>query len=139
VDKVTLAGLEATLRLYRDPARVAQTIPTLSMLAAGPASLEARSRALAAALARGGVEAEVIETTGAVGGGTYPGTALPSWGVELRHSAGAEALAAALREGTVPVVGRIVDEGLRLDVRTLLPGQDETLVESILDAWRRVG
>lgn len=139
VDKVTLAGLEATLRLYRDPVRVAESVPTLAMLSAASSTLEARARALAEALAGKGVDAQVIETAGAVGGGTYPGVALASWGVELRHPAGADALAAALRAGSVPVVGRIVEDGLRLDVRTVLPGQVETLVECVLEAWRRTG
>jgi L-seryl-tRNA(Ser) seleniumtransferase len=139
VDKVTLAGLEATLRLYGDPDRVLGTVPTLAMLSAPVEALDVRARALADALERGGVRPEVVETSGAVGGGTYPGVELPSRGVELRHTSGADALALALRQGHVPVVGRILDDGLRLDVRTVLPGQDETLAECVLDAWRRLG
>ena len=139
VDKVTLAGLEATLRLYGDPARVVRTVPTLAMLSAHKEALESRARALAEALEHAGIRAEVVATAGAVGGGTYPGVELASWGVEMRHSAGADALAAALRQGDLPVIGRIVDDGLRLDVRTVLPGQDEALVQCVLEAWRRAG
>ena len=139
MDKVTLAGLEATLRLYGDPARVVRTVPTLAMLSADKEALESRARALAEALEHAGIRAEVVATAGAVGGGTYPGVELASWGVEMRHSAGADALAAALRQGDLPVIGRIVDDGLRLDVRTVLPGQDEALVQCVLEAWRRAG
>lgn len=117
VDKVTLAGLEATLRLYLDPERAVAEIPTLRMLATPPATLRARAEALLLAL--DGLDgASVEEMVGAVGGGTYPDTPLPSWGVVLRGRA-PETLAQGLRDGQPPVVGRIEDDRLLLDVRTV--------------------
>ena len=135
VDKVTLAGLEATLRLYRDPTRALQEIPTLRMLAAPAAELEARAGRLAAALADGGVDCEVVATEGAVGGGTFPGVTLPSHAVAL-SARDPSRMAAALRMTDPPLVGRIAEDRLLLDVRTVLPGEDGRLVEHVLQVAR---
>jgi L-seryl-tRNA(Ser) seleniumtransferase len=133
VDKVTLAGLEATLRLYRDPSRATAEIPTLRMLSARPDVLEPHARRLASALHDAGVRCDAIETAGAVGGGTFPGVELPSWAVALRGG-DATALARILRAGDPPVVGRIVDDALLLDVRTVLPGQEGDLIRRVVSA-----
>jgi L-seryl-tRNA(Ser) seleniumtransferase len=85
-------------------------------------------------LTEAGVPCEVVETTGAVGGGTFPGVELPSWAVQFSPAAGATRLAALLRDGDPPVIGRIVDEALRLDVRTVLPGQEEALIARVVEA-----
>jgi L-seryl-tRNA(Ser) seleniumtransferase len=128
VDKVTLAGLEATLRLYRDPPRAVREIPVLRMLSTKVEQLRTQVQEFSKTLAEAGVENRVVETTGAVGGGTFPGVGLPSWAVEVRVGVGASALAAALRGGgDTPVVARIVDDALRLDLRTVLPGQESEL------------
>lgn len=134
VDKVTLAGLEATLRLYRDPPRALAEIPTLRMLRYTADEVRARAGAVARALEDGGIEARAVPHGAAVGGGTYPDVEIPSWAVALRPGAGAEALAEALREGAPPVVGRIEDEELLLDLRTVDPAEDETLVRRIREA-----
>jgi L-seryl-tRNA(Ser) seleniumtransferase len=133
VDKVTLAGLEATLRLYRDPSHATREIPTLRMLAERPDALEPRARGVASSLREAGVACEVVETGSAVGGGTFPGVELPSCAVALT-GAGATALARALRSGDPPVVGRIVDDVLLLDMRTVLPGQEGELIEGVTRA-----
>ena len=133
VDKVTLAGLEATLRLYLDPARVRSRIPTLRMLSMGQDALRDAAEALAGMIQAGGVSCEVVAAKGAVGGGTYPGVELDSWAVELEVPGGAQALANALRDGTPPIIGRIIDDRLRLDVRTLLPGEQETVAARVVE------
>jgi L-seryl-tRNA(Ser) seleniumtransferase len=133
VDKVTLAGLEATLRLYRDPRLAISEIPTLRMLAAKPAELEERALRLAALLAAQGVSCSAVRAEGAVGGGTFPGVALESWAVELETASAAD-IARALREGEPPVIGHVRDDRLLLDVRTVLPGQDGVLVRRIREA-----
>ena len=133
VDKVTLAGLEATLRLYRDPARAIQEIPTLRMLAARPDTLAPRARRVASALQEAGVACGVVDAASAVGGGTFPGVELPSCAVEVT-GVGATGLARALRRGHPPVVGRIVDDVLLLDLRTVLPGQEGELIERVVGA-----
>ncbi len=135
VDKVTLAGLEATLRLYRDPVSVIERIPTLRMLALKPEALKETAETLASHLKIAKVPCEVVPTKGAVGGGTYPGVELDSWAVELTWPHGAGILSDALRAGDTPVVGRIIDEKLRLDVRTLLPGELTSVVTQVAEAF----
>jgi len=130
VDKGTLAALEATLRLYREPDRALAEIPTLRMLSLSGQELEERAEILRRALGAAGTPCRVVDTVGAVGGGTYPDVPLPSKAIELR-AAHAEALAAALRSGSPPVIGRLVDDALLLDVRTILPGQEEELVRRV--------
>ncbi|KPJ80538.1 MAG: hypothetical protein AMS19_09385, partial [Gemmatimonas sp. SG8_23] len=143
VDKVTLAGLEATLRLYRRPERVSAEVPTLAMLRVSTSELEARARALCARIREvlGSERADrvglsVVRTRGAVGGGTYPGVELDSWAVALRPAVGPHALADALRGGSPPVVGRIVDDVLTLDVRTVFPDQEHELARRVDEALR---
>lgn len=139
VDKVTLAGLEATLRLYLDPERVVSRIPTLRMLAMEEDALRAVAEEVAGMLEAGGVSCDVVSTRGAVGGGTYPGVELPSWAVELDGPKGAQALARSLRTGAPPVVGRIVEDRLRLDVRTLLPGEHEVVAARVVEVFSSSG
>jgi L-seryl-tRNA(Ser) seleniumtransferase len=133
VDKVTLAGLEATLRLYRDARRAVREIPTLRMLAATPAELEARAGTVVAELQSRGVSCRAVRAEGAVGGGTFPGVVLESWAVELGGADAAE-LARALRDGDPPVIGHIREDRLLLDLRTVLPGQEGILARRVLEA-----
>jgi L-seryl-tRNA(Ser) seleniumtransferase len=115
IDKLSLAALEATLALYRDPELARREIPVLAMLTASEAELERRARALAEAT--GG---EIVASTARVGGGALPLLELDGPAVALDGGeAGAEALAAALRAGDPPVIGRIHHDRLLLDPRTL--------------------
>lgn len=128
-DKMTLAALGATLLHYlRGEAE--QTVPVWRMLSTGLAELEARCHALAAAI---GAPARVVESFATVGGGSLPGETLPSRAVAL-SSPSPDALAAALRAGTPPVVGRIERDHLLLDLRTVLPEQDAELSSSLARA-----
>jgi L-seryl-tRNA(Ser) seleniumtransferase len=114
-DKLTLAALEATLRIYRD-GDPAHEIPTLRMLTAAPAELRARSEQLAAAL--DGLGAEVVASDSFAGSGANPARALPSFAVTLP---GSDARADALRAAEpVAVFARLHDGRLWLDARTLL-------------------
>lgn len=133
VDKGTLAALEATLRIYREPERALEEIPTLRMLRVRPPELGARARALASALSTAGIECAVTESAAAVGGGTFPDVELPSYAVELRSDR-VEDLARALRSGAPAVVGRVVDDAMVLDLRTVLPGQEEALARRVREA-----
>lgn len=136
VDKVTLAGLEATLRHYLDPEVAVREIPVLRMLAVTGDRLEARSRCLSDTLGSlAGVEVELTRGEGVIGGGTYPGVTLPGWVLRIRvEGLSARALAYRLRQGVPPVVGRVEDEDLVLDLRTVDPGSDSVLAEAILAA-----
>ncbi len=111
VDKLTLAGLEATLR--------GPVTPVAAALAADPAALRVRAERLAAAI---GAPARAVESRGAVGGGGAPGVPLPSAAVALPPS-----LAAALRAGEAPVVGRVHEDHLLLDLLTV-PEEDDAHV-----------
>jgi L-seryl-tRNA(Ser) seleniumtransferase len=123
-DKLTLAALEATLSLYRDGAW--RGVPALAMLDHPIDAIEARARRLVAAVGEHGTLAlVVVPTTATVGGGAMPTSEVPSRGIALRSDAGlgADAIDAALRAATTPIVARIEDGRIVLDVRTI--GDDE--------------
>ena len=129
VDKLTLAALEATLALYRDPARAVSAIPTLAMLTAPVTALEARAGHLVAMLAANGAPpatARVVRTSATVGGGAFPGASIPSAAVAL-ETASPESLEAKLRGGSVPVIGRITDGRVVLDLRSVCSDLDDEL------------
>lgn len=128
VDKTTLAALEATLRLYRRPEQALAGIPVLRMLAADAEALGERARRLAARLMEEGVPCDVMQVSGAVGGGTYPGVELPSWAIVPELPGSADRVAELLRLGTPSIVGRIIDDRLAIDVRTVLEGEEEDAV-----------
>ena len=133
LDKLSLAALEATLRLYRDPERARAEIPALAMLCAGEAELRVRAAALAAA-----VGGEVVEAAGRVGGGALPLLDLPGAVVALPDR-DPDGLAARLRAGEPPVVGRIEDGRLLLDPRTLADGEAEAVAAAVLTARGAAG
>jgi L-seryl-tRNA(Ser) seleniumtransferase len=127
VDKMTLAALEAVLRLYTNPDRLKQELPTLHWLTRPLADIEAQAqRVLPAVRAALGaqVEARVVACTSQIGSGSLPVDALPSTGIALkppgrRRGAAAEMLASAFRALPVPVIGRIKDGAFMLDLRCL--------------------
>ncbi|HVV83442.1 MAG TPA: L-seryl-tRNA(Sec) selenium transferase, partial [Kofleriaceae bacterium] len=120
-DKLTLAALTATLALYRDGR--ARDVPVIARLAADATSLRARADALASRLrAPAGVTIAVAPCVSAVGGGALPLASLPSFAVTLTGGPGgpgATALEAALRAAPVPVIARLEDGRVWLDVRTI--------------------
>lgn len=134
-DKVTLAGLEQTLRAYLDPRRAMAEIPTLRMLTRRVEDLRREAEALASRL-RGRFGAELTlatpEGTSQVGGGSLPATELATVLVSLRPKGmEAQALADRLRRADPPVVTRIEHEAVLLDPRTLLEGDVERIVTAL--------
>jgi L-seryl-tRNA(Ser) seleniumtransferase len=127
IDKLSLAALEATLRLYLDPERARREIPVLAMLDAPADLLSDRAARLAREI---GPPAEVTQCSGKVGGGALPLLELPGYAVALAGDP--VALAARLRAGQPPVVCRIHEGQALLDVRTV----DESELESLADAVR---
>ena len=124
VDKLTLAALEATLALYRDPARAIREIPVLAQLGASVADLRSRAAHIGTSLPMK-ANAKVVESTATVGGGAFPTAKIPSVAIQLTGNA--TALEAALRHGTPSVVTRVVDDSVLVDLRTILPVEDEEL------------
>lgn len=138
VDKMTLAALEATLRAYRNTDRALQEIPTLRALTLSATELRRRAEQLQLLLAGVlGTRARVglVATTSQAGGGALPLTELPSWGVTIQPAQlGVAELALALRRTEPPVLGRVQEDLLILDVRTLLPGEGEELARALVQA-----
>ncbi len=116
VDKLSLAALEATLMLYRDPERARREIPVLAMLELPEAELEDRCRRLAGAI---GPEAEIVRATAKVGGGALPLLALEGPVVALNVEADPVTVSRVLRAADPPVIARIHDGRVLLDPRTL--------------------
>jgi L-seryl-tRNA(Ser) seleniumtransferase len=125
VDKLTLAALHATLRLYREPQRAVREIPALAMLTAPAEAMRERADALAARLRASGVEARAVPTEATVGGGAFPTARIPSYAIALAGNATAHDHA--LRRGAMPVVGRIADGALLLDLRGIAACDDDRL------------
>jgi L-seryl-tRNA(Ser) seleniumtransferase len=133
-DKATLAALEATLRLYRDPARATAEIPVLRMLAQTPAEVAARAGRVAALLAPG-VATEIEPSIAQVGGGSLPGEGLESRSLVLSAPRSElEPLAARLRAGTPPVVGRLAGGRLLLDLFTVADEEVDALAAAVCAA-----
>jgi L-seryl-tRNA(Ser) seleniumtransferase len=134
-DKFTLAALEATLALYRDPERARVEIPVLRMLTEDVAEIRRRAEALQKGVGR---DADIVEGESEVGGGSFPGGKLKTWLVRLtpQHLA-PDTLAGRLRGGDPPVVARIADDRVVLDPRTIFPDDLEAVarvVRAALDA-----
>jgi L-seryl-tRNA(Ser) seleniumtransferase len=117
IDKLSLAALEATLMLYRDPERARKEIPVLAMLDVGTETLQRRAERLSEAI--GADNAEVITATGKVGGGALPLLELHGPVVALTADRNPVDLAAALRASDPPVIARIHEGRVLLDPRTL--------------------
>jgi len=132
VDKMTIAALGATLGLYRDPERALSEIPTLAMITATVSAVRARSETLATALGEAGIGAEVMNTTASVGAGAFPTRDIPSAGVALDGDA--TRLEEQLRAGRPPVIGRITDGRLLLDLRSVPAAHDTRLASAVLRA-----
>jgi L-seryl-tRNA(Ser) seleniumtransferase len=139
VDKIRLAAIEATLKLYRDPDRLAARLPALRSMARAKAEIEAQAHRLRPVLA--GLLGTVYSVDGCdcdsqIGSGALPLETLASAGLVIRARAGSGALdrlAQALRGLSRPVIGRIADGGLILDLRCLNDEHEFTSVLAELD------
>jgi len=143
IDKLNLAALEATLRVYRDPDRAWEAIPVLSMLSADPRALERAAHDLAARLRKQLPSTAIVEvrpTIAEAGGGALPGVELPSWGVAIRPTdAPVETWERRLRVARPPVFCRIADDRLIFDLRTLGPSDWPALEAALKSAASGAG
>lgn len=128
VDKFTLAALEQVLIAYLDIDTVRGKIPTLRMLTEDLETMALRAEALQEELNQiDAVEAEMLSITSQVGGGSLPGVMLPSYGVHVKTKWPANRVEEALRFASTPVVARIQDDHVLIDIRTIQPGERELL------------
>jgi L-seryl-tRNA(Ser) seleniumtransferase len=132
VDKLTLSALEATLRLYLEPERAFREVPVLAMLTERPDAIQARAESIVAILRDHKIPAEVAPSTASVGGGAFPTAEIGSSAVVFE--ADVEKMEERLRRGDPPVIGRIADRKLLLDLRSVLPREDAALVKAIVRA-----
>lgn len=134
VDKVTLAALEATTDAYLR--RAWDELPLWAMANMPEEELRERADRIAAAISEqfepdGKVEATRLMSV--AGGGSVPGSQIPSWGITV-SGLDAQRLQGALRDGKIPVIARVADERVVVDVRTVDPAHDELLVELLIAA-----
>jgi L-seryl-tRNA(Ser) seleniumtransferase len=137
MDKLGLAALAATLRQYIDPKMAWQTLPVLRMLGTSEDDVRTRAEQLAqaiAAVAPPTWQTAVRPSIAEVGGGSLPEAHIPSFAVAIISPVSADSLEGHLRANNPPIFGRVEENTVVLDVRTLLPGDENVLV----DAFRSV-
>ena len=134
VDKLTLAALEATLRLHHDPKRAKDELPVLTMAGAPMAELKLRADKIAQKLQPlpDNLRVKVLRTTAYWGGGSVPNQGMESISICIRPTQMTETeLAERLRRGDQPVISRVQDGAIWFDLRTVFPSQDEILVRAV--------
>ena len=138
IDKLTLAALEATLRLYLDPQEALREIPTLQMLAVAAEKLRQKCEELLPKLQESlgdAAELSLCEAHATVGGGALPLAELPGWVIALvPQNISLNQLASRLRSCDPPVVGRIQDDRFLIDPRTLNNDDEESLLQALRQA-----
>lgn len=137
LDKMTIAALEATLRLYLDPEKARTSIPTLHMLDASPDHIRSRAEELCARLNAAvfpqACTFTVTEEIACAGGGSLPMLDIPSYGVKASFTEGSaqECMNYLVQERPVPIVGRIAHDALIFDARTLTSNDE---LDEVVDA-----
>jgi L-seryl-tRNA(Ser) seleniumtransferase len=138
IDKLTLAGLESTLRVYLDPDRVVKVLPALGMLTCPLEELGKRARRFQRRLARelsSGAEMTIREESSQVGGGALPLQTLPTRVVAIRPlRISAASLEERLRRNRPPVIARVKEEEVLLDLRTVAEEEEKILLEAVCKA-----
>lgn len=130
LDKMTLAALEATLRIYLDPKKACKNIPTLAMLSITDEELHERSMRLLNALSKelspDCVELSVVEDIAQAGGGSLPMSNIPSYVVRIKFLRGnaQKCEEYLIKERSIPIIPRIKKEAILCDVRTLMSEED---------------
>ncbi|MEL7609303.1 MAG: L-seryl-tRNA(Sec) selenium transferase [Bacillota bacterium] len=139
VDKMQIAALEATLRLYQNPERAIGEIPTLRMLSATPLEVEEKAmRLLRLCRFEADAKAELVETTVQAGGGSAPGGELRSYAVAVEPKRiTPDELDRRLHAQKIPVVGRIHKDRLLLEARTVFDEDLELVAESLRQALKQ--
>jgi L-seryl-tRNA(Ser) seleniumtransferase len=132
VDKLTIAALTATLELYREPSQAMEQIPTLAMIAAPAESVKARCESVAATLVDQGIDVTVSQSDAGVGAGAFPTQVLSSFAITFDGNA--MEIQSRLRSVSPPVIGRIKDDRLGLDLRSVPERFDSELTRTLQQA-----
>ena len=133
VCKLTLAGLEATLRMFKAPDLLAERHPVYRMISRQAGELEEQANALASRISerRSDWEVRVTATRARLGGGSLPWAEIPSFAVSIvSASESPEQVAIAFRLAPVPVIPRVKDDAVLVDMRTVLPDEIDSIVEA---------
>jgi L-seryl-tRNA(Ser) seleniumtransferase len=136
IDKLSLAALEATLRLYLPPNNPVESIPVLAALATPVYELNARAQKLSALLGdRVSANVTVVSSTAYAGGGSLPQQDLESYAVQIAPLAmSVEAFASELRGLEHPIIGRISKDALLLDMRSVIDSEIEMIANGVCEA-----
>ncbi|MBN2445630.1 MAG: L-seryl-tRNA(Sec) selenium transferase [Phycisphaerae bacterium] len=140
-DKMTLAGMEATLRLHRDPETLAERLPAYRMLATPPEHLRRRAKHLARALevALSGVSVVAQPEESYAGGGSLPTLPFPTWVVRVRfEGVECQAVVAALRQRDLPIICRVHEDAVVFDCRTLTSDDVDQIPPAVAEAVREL-
>ena len=137
-DKLTYAALEATLSSYVRE-RAFEEIPVLAMLSASTSEIESRSRDLMAPLeVAPGLEVSLVEGFSKVGGGAAPEEQIPTLLIAVEiEGLSAQQVSDRLRAHEPPVIARIADDRVLLDLRTVLPEQEKTVQSALLSLVKK--
>jgi len=136
VDKMTMATLEATLRLYYDEEQAIANIPTLKMLTTTIEALQEKAQQLAGKLKplAHKITIEIVDSASQVGGGSYPGEEIPSKAVAISpHNMSINQLVESLRQAPIPIVAKIRNDKCELDMRTLAGWEYEAIAHTLAD------
>ena len=136
IDKLSLAALAATLRLYLPPNDPTEKIPILRMLGESESRIAVRARRLLQRLREApGVDADIVDDVTYSGGGALPMVELPTKTIRVTvDGVSAGTLAKRLRQAQPPVIARLADDRLVLDPRTMLPGDSKDLLNAFRQA-----
>ena len=133
IDKLTLAALEATLRLYLDPEQARREVPILSMLTASPEALQKKARKLYRKVS--GIphlHIEIVQEDGQVGGGSAPAERLSGYALAVTsEKLSADRIERRMRVQEVPVIGRIAHERYLLDIRTIFEEEFDAVASAL--------
>jgi len=132
VDKLTLAALEATLELYYDKEIAVSEIPVLRMITESPYTLHTRAINIVDKLVEMGYNVSVVDSEATIGGGAFPDSKIDSIAISI-NDVNPNEIDRKLRELNTPIVGRIVDNTLLLDIRTVPSAYDDILFSSLVE------
>lgn len=138
VDKMTLAALEATLRIYIEGRT--SDLPLWSMASAAPEELKQRAERVTEQISQQTAlgQTAAVPTVSVAGGGSLPGVELESWAISLTHpDKSAAEIARSLRYGDTPVIARVEEDRVLLDLRTVPESQEATLVALVTSVLNR--